>query len=98
MTAVAAVQAATADRGNDTTAWRMFGKAVEHNLSLICRYLWSGQQHNCRVLTLEEVAEEGRVMQYTLITAACTELQAWAVRAGLDLEEAESWELEELSS
>lgn len=95
MAHVAAVQA---DRGNDTTAWRKFGKAVEHNLGLICRYLWSGQQHNCRVLTLEEIAEEGRVVQYSLIAAACTELQAWAVRAGLDLEEAESWELEELSS
>ena len=48
MTAVAAVQAATADRGNDTTAWRRFGKAVEHRLSLICRYLWGADQHGCR--------------------------------------------------
>lgn len=87
MTAVAAVQAESADRGTSTTAWRRLGKALEHNLSLVCRYLWGADQHGCRALSIETVAEQGRVVHYTLLEAARLELQSYALRKGLDLDD-----------
>lgn len=85
MAHIAAVQAA--DRGISSTAWRRFGKAVETKLSLVCRYLWGADRHGCRALSIETVAEQGRVVHYTLLEAARLELRSYALRQGLDLDE-----------